>query len=213
MSFSYLTQGEMLFFEKIKHQCSVIFNVGTRDDTYYLDSQAQAEFHLFEPDPYFITLLQNKYKNKVKAYFNNFALGNSNCQMTYYKDTQSLTKRVYDLKSSDDANNLMMVNVYKLDDYCREKAISKIDFLKIDVEGFELEVLKGAKEMINNCRYIQFEYGGTYKDSRIRLKDIYDFFDFSWNFYLIQPTKLKYCPNINENYQYANYIISRNKLI
>lgn len=35
-----------------------------------------------------------------------------------------------------------------LDSYCEEKGIEQIDFLKIDVEGAELECLKGAQEVI-----------------------------------------------------------------
>ena len=38
--------------------------------------------------------------------------------------------------------------VITLDDYCREMNISKINLLKIDVQGFENQVLKGAKEIL-----------------------------------------------------------------
>lgn len=40
--------------------------------------------------------------------------------------------------------------------------MERIDFLEIDVEGFEFEVLKGAEAMLADKRIttIQFEFGG-----------------------------------------------------
>lgn len=42
------------------------------------------------------------------------------------------------------------VKVLTLAQFCSENKIDKIDFLKIDTEGFDLEVLKGGKEMLEN---------------------------------------------------------------
>ena len=40
----------------------------------------------------------------------------------------------------------------------KEKFIERIDILKTDTEGFELFVLKGAREKIKNIKYIYFEH-------------------------------------------------------
>ncbi len=50
----------------------------------------------------------------------------------------------------DDASNLETVQVecITLDQFAEKNAIQHIDFLKIDVEGFEWEVLDGAKKML-----------------------------------------------------------------
>ena len=45
-----------------------------------------------------------------------------------------------------------------LDEYMSKKNISKIDFLKIDTEGYEFEVLSGAKNNIKNVNLVLFEH-------------------------------------------------------
>ncbi len=40
------------------------------------------------------------------------------------------------------------VPVVALDQYCQERGISRVDLLKIDVEGFELQVLQGARGLL-----------------------------------------------------------------
>jgi len=41
-----------------------------------------------------------------------------------------------------------IVETTTLDLFCKENDISRIDFLKVDVEGFELEVFEGAKNLL-----------------------------------------------------------------
>lgn len=50
-----------------------------------------------------------------------------------------------------------------LDSYCREKNISCIDLLKIDVEGAEYQVMLGAKELFKDqkIKCCVFEFGAT----------------------------------------------------
>jgi hypothetical protein len=54
-----------------------------------------------------------------------------------------------------------LVQIDTVDNFCRDNQISKIDILKMDVQGWELEVLKGAEEMIvaNKVRHIFAEVG------------------------------------------------------
>ena len=51
------------------------------------------------------------------------------------------------------------VQATSLDDYCREHGIENIDYLKIDVEGAELDVLHGARGLLQReaVSLIQFE--------------------------------------------------------
>jgi FkbM family methyltransferase len=63
-----------------------------------------------------------------------------------------------------------------LDAFCGERGIEAIDYLKIDVEGAEHRVLKGARRLLesNAISCIQFEHGAFWLDSRFLLRDYYD---------------------------------------
>ena len=51
------------------------------------------------------------------------------------------------------------VRAIKIDSYCKERNISTIDYLKIDIEGAEIYALKGASELLKEkkIKYLQFE--------------------------------------------------------
>ncbi|MEH2001509.1 MAG: FkbM family methyltransferase [Nostoc sp.] len=55
--------------------------------------------------------------------------------------------------------NTEVVETISLDSFCKNNDIKKIDYLKIDVEGAEIDVLEGATELLRkkNIYFIQFE--------------------------------------------------------
>lgn len=83
------------------------------------------------------------------------------------------------------------VPLITLDAYCRAANILAIDFLKIDTEGNELNVLKGSRAMIqkNAIRAIQFEFNEMNVVSRVFLKDFYDILR-GYSFYRLLPHAL-----------------------
>jgi hypothetical protein len=56
-------------------------------------------------------------------------------------------------------NTNIKVPAWSLDDYCRSNGLRKIGFLKVDVEGYEEEVFKGARILLEsgsvNCIYYE----------------------------------------------------------
>jgi hypothetical protein len=68
-----------------------------------------------------------------------------------------------------------LIHLESLDNFCKNKEIDHINFLKLDIEGHEYKVLKGAKDLIskNSIDFIQFEFGGANIDSRTYFQDFY----------------------------------------
>jgi len=66
-----------------------------------------------------------------------------------------------------------LVETGTIDEFCSERGIPSIDLLKIDAEGHELAILRGAAGMLRARRiaFIQFEFGGANIDSRTYLRD------------------------------------------
>lgn len=67
----------------------------------------------------------------------------------------------------------LLIKVERLDDFAKTENIDFIDFLKIDAEGNELNILKGARRLLANksIRCIQFEFGKINLYSKAFLKD------------------------------------------
>lgn len=104
----------------------------------------------FEPIPVLFQQLQNKYKHNSNVQLFDVALSNSNGSTTFNYVTSNpsysgIKKRSYDRKGETDKE--IEVKTARLDDFFLQQK-TKIDFIKIDVEGAELDVLKGAAQLL-----------------------------------------------------------------
>lgn len=115
--------------------------------------------YAFEPIPYLYDEIKLKFGKKAVIY--PYALSNTNGKTTFQlvKNAPAysgLKKRQYAIKNPE--IDEIEVEVKTLDDIISLK--DKIDFIKIDVEGGEFEVLKGAQRTLNKNKPITlFECG------------------------------------------------------
>jgi FkbM family methyltransferase len=199
------TNGEDKFFIDIKDHIDVIFDVGCRTDSEYI--YFSGEVHYFDPVNEFIQQLKkNKILNK-SSYFNNFGLGEENKQLYYYPKYQSFHDRINSCGESDDSNKFLLY-IKKGKDYVVNNNIKSIDFLKIDTEGYELNVLQGFEDFLENIKIIQFEYGGTYLDNNKKLIDVKNYLEQKgfYKFSYLTNSGTQLITDFNDHYQYCNIV-------
>ncbi|MCL0105074.1 FkbM family methyltransferase [Dehalococcoidia bacterium] len=167
----------------------------------------------FEPIPEFYNKLRVKYSKVCNVY--PYALGDREYKTTFQfvKNLPShsgILKRKYNIKNP----NIQEINseVKTLDAIIPDTV--KIDLIKIDVEGGEFSVLKGAKKVIlRNKPIIIFECGiGAADYYGTKPEDIYDFLtnELSLNISLLDGwlkdkaylKKGDFCEIFNKNTEY-----------
>jgi FkbM family methyltransferase len=179
------TNGEMWIGRQLATTSRIVFDVGANQGQWarrMLDYSPDLQLHAFEPSRTTFSLLKG---NVPRAICNNFGLSNQAHSATLYSfgpghGWNSLHRRT-DTEHGDPnlkQNQTEQVRLETIDNYCAEKEIGAIDFLKIDIEGHDLEAIRGAERMIREHRIavIQFEYGNCNLDSGFQLKDFFGFF-------------------------------------
>ena len=99
------------------------------------------------------------------------------------------------------------IQVTTVDAYCRANQDLSPSLMKIDVEGFELSVLKGAiSALATSVDLVQLEFGGTDIDSRTFFHDFWVFFeDKPFDLYRLTPKGFRKVENYDEKLEYFSF--------
>lgn len=126
------------------------------------------QVYAFEPHPDNISTIksQKKLRNINNLTLYDIALGEKESKMQLHVKGFHGHHSLGDVDNSPTIGKIE-VNVRKLDDVFGELNIAKIHFMKIDVEGFEADVLNGASNLLNDKKvnYILFELQDTILNS------------------------------------------------
>lgn len=146
-----IPEAELRVLKKLP-DLKVIFDVGARVDVDYIKMFPKAEFHLFEPNPEFFQELMklatdSKFIKSAKVNLSNFGLGDMEEIKPYNSDIQSFLQ---------DGN--IKLPIRTLNGYVKKEGITKIDFLKIDTEGWDYRVLTGGLSILPQTKFIQYEH-------------------------------------------------------
>jgi len=171
-----------------------------------------------------IDRIKNIYKETNIEIFN-FGVGNSVDTKIFYElpDSNSSTFNLIDQKSSYFKRKSKILSFFfkkklnikknyvskiKLSQFIKKRKLIKIDILKIDTEGYELEVLKGLGEKIKIINFIYFEhhYDNMIKKN-YKFSEIHNFLlknDFKSVFKIKMPLRKSF-DYIYKKKQYKNY--------
>jgi FkbM family methyltransferase len=205
------------YLSKKLQQNPVIFDVGSNNGQ-YLElllkefKDKNPVIHCFEPDLKSFKKLEARHQDKKNVILNNFALGNEEGSVILYGKVEGGIDSSL-IKSENVTLDEFPISVRKLDNYCLEHNIKNIDFLKIDTEGSEMNVLRGAKTTIenNNIARIQLEHGSM--QSIIAGASLYNYLQIlkGYKMFHIKRNgiyKLKYSPK-NEIFYNSNYYFEK----
>lgn len=150
----------------LRHSLKLISNKDSKNNMLILDVGANFGFlsmvwantickngtvHAFEPniqvhDSFKKSINENTLNEKV--YLNNFAVGRENGIVNLY--TSSTSSNIINSSKQDGLPS--SIRMVSLDSYIEENGITKCDLVKIDVDGIEYEILKGARSLIERFK-------------------------------------------------------------
>ena len=154
------------FFEKFEIKVNGFVQVGAHLGTEVEKFQKinkNAHIYLFEPQEKFYKKLVKKFQKNNLIKVLNTGLGDVENNLTMYKDLNNESQSSSFLKPKDHLKYHSYINftldekeviqIMKLDSY----KINDANILCVDVQGFELKVLKGGERFIENCDAILIE--------------------------------------------------------
>jgi|GEM_PF-354495 len=220
-------EHDLLF--RVLRPGDVVFDVGASKgdwSLHVLDLASPLSLYAFEPNPGAFPLLQERLTGRA-ARVHNLAMSRVDEFRTFYYQSNNVQmaemSSFYRRPEIEEKLGLetvpISVQVRALDAFCQDQGVARIDFLKVDTEGGELDVLMGARGLLDRqaIGMIQFEYGGTYRDAGISLQDVHAFLRASgYQLYRVASDGLIRLDSWKaslENYRYSNYLaVSSNAL-
>jgi len=183
----------------IKSDRPIIFDVGANTGQSVENFRTwfkNAEIHSFEPSPTTFQILKRNVESDIRVRPWNFALGACNSELEFNENAISECSSFLSLGQSGSGSVIrkIAVPVRTVDDFCAEHRIEKVDILKTDTQGYELEVFKGAQKMFRSgavdlvfCEMVIAElYAGAPSFGQL-----YDFL-VGWGFRLVSFYSISY---------------------
>ena len=142
-------------FEQHMRKCDLyrnltIFDIGAhkgQTSLYFNKIFDKSHIYAFEPSPVLFESFQKNTSrhSNIKSY--NFGLGEIPTSAYLSNPSSDLCGQV----RFENEDSFQKIKLESINNFCSEQNISQIDLLKIDTEGHEISVLKGASELLNSC--------------------------------------------------------------
>ncbi len=217
--------GEVNVFRYIRHKFKnrgiILYDVGANYGNYAMEAmqvlgEDSVKIRCFEPGrSTYHKLIENMHSySNIDCY--NFGLSDKEDRAILYYDKPgsglaSLYNRQLDYFGIDFSEQ-EKVHLRTLDDFYQSMKLNEtIHLLKLDVEGNEIKVLKGAKNLLaaKKIEMIQIEFGGANIDSRTFLRDFWNLLHKDYKMYRILNdgfAEIPFYTELIENFSCTNYL-------
>ncbi len=151
---------------------------------YFKRLYPNAKIIAFEPDPKIFSHLEHNIASFgfEEVELINKALWNEETELEFYSEGADGGR----IKEAGDKEKIVKIKTEKLSKYLSQK----VDFLKLDIEGAEQEVLNECKDLLKNVESIFVEYH-SFTDKRQNLWEILKIFEESGFRYYIEHIGVK----------------------
>jgi FkbM family methyltransferase len=182
LGLGYLEGLELLeLIKKDDFTTGVIFDIGANIGTWTLLAKSLfpgAEIHGFEPLDNHIRKFRENVKGLSNAHIHSFCLGSENKEtkinVSSFSDSSSILDATpleyeqFGIKKTGEET----VIVKKLEDVINQGLVPIPDIMKLDVQGYELEVLKGAGQYLDQIQYliVEVSFKEYYQDQPLFLE-------------------------------------------
>ena len=176
------TNGEAAFARSKLPGCAVAFDVGAaRGDwtAIALEANPALQVHCFEPTSRrYAALVDRNFGSR--AVLNKLALGDSSGEVSSFYGASGGSNSLFPQRYNGESyhpDDVETVKISTIDQYCREHHIDAIDFIKMDIEGYEMAALRGAEQMLRagKISIVQFEYSHVFLDAGTSLKQLMEY--------------------------------------
>ncbi|MFK7848121.1 MAG: FkbM family methyltransferase [Rhodothermales bacterium] len=143
-----------------ENQIKVVFDVGANIGQFCVHCQeifGESDIYSFEPISSTFDVLKDRTKGFGNISCFKLAFGNEKGTGEVFLQADSSVNSINPLVNirKNDEQESEQIEIDTIDLFCEHENIKRIDLLKIDTEGFDLNVLEGARKMLRS-RQIQF---------------------------------------------------------
>lgn len=214
------TNGEADFARSRLAGASIAFDVGAAKGLWTqiaLAADPNVTIHCFEPTSRrFKILIDRNFGERVVL--NNFGLGDSAGTAEIFYGASGGSNSLFPQRFNGSPyaeEDVETVTISTLDTYCRERNIDWVDFVKMDIEGYEMAAIRGAEQMLRAGKIgvIQFEYSYVFLDAKTSLMQLMQYVQGvnpAYEFHKIYPDGPRLVPTYEhtlDNFKTQNWAI------
>jgi FkbM family methyltransferase len=189
-------------------------NVGNWSDFFLsgmLNQSKQSKGLLFEPSLFAVSKLNQRFRHIENIEVIEAAVSDNVGEMPFFEEPNAgETSSLVGAHSNNQAKPTQ-VKVTTIDEEVAKRQLGFIDFLKVDTEGYDLHVLRGASALLKNHQVgiVQFEYNAPWALAGSTLAEAYKLLEgFDYKVFLLKSNGLHVLDysRYGEFFSYSNFV-------